>query len=207
MEHQGGETREQGPQGRTEALGPRETMTGEELKVRPRIYVASLADYNEGRLVGTWMDATREPGEIYEDIEAMLATSRLPASEEWAIHDSDGFGPIRLSEYETMETVSRLALGIAEHGPAFAALASASGTDPDVLDRFSDVYVGQFASLENFAQGLAQDLGLEDQLDQVCDSFRAYVSVDYELLGRDLGMDLLVEDAPDGSVYLFDLRS
>ena len=53
----------------------------------------------------------------------MLACSPEPVAEEWAIHDFKGFGLAYISEYESPETVSRLARGIAEHGLAFAAWA------------------------------------------------------------------------------------
>lgn len=223
MSNQGGEGREtglevsgalgQGPESwRAEGVRPEELERDVGLAVEseggptpPRIYVASLADYNNGRLVGRWMDGAREPWEIYEDIEAMLASSPVFA-EEWAIHDFEGFGEFRLHEYESIETVSRLALGIAEHGQAFAALAASAGTDEAMLGRFEEVYLGEFESLEEFARQLAEDLGLEVQLDQLSEGLRPYVSVDYETFGRDLGTELLVEDAPGGHVYLFDLR-
>lgn len=44
----------------------------------PRIYVASLADYNDGRLHGVWLDATDEPDELHTGIWAMLRQSRSP---------------------------------------------------------------------------------------------------------------------------------
>lgn len=44
----------------------------------PRIYVASLADYNAGHLLGVWIDATDEPAEIWKQINAMLKRSRYP---------------------------------------------------------------------------------------------------------------------------------
>lgn len=171
----------------------------------PRIYVASLADYNDGRLLGRWLEADREPAEIYDDIQEVLSQSELQA-EEWAIHDFEGFGDFELHEYEAIETVSRLALGIAEHGPAFAVLATLAGTDPDMLGRFEEVYLGTYPSLSAFAEQLAGDLGLEEELDRVSEAFRPYVSVDYDQLGRDLGMDLAWEDTGSGGIYLFDLR-
>jgi antirestriction protein len=73
-----------------------------------RLYVASLSDYNAGILHGEWIDVTDE-GAMREGISAMLASSPtakqegLPA-EEWAIHDYEGFGELRLSEYEGTRT-------------------------------------------------------------------------------------------------------
>lgn len=89
----------------------------------PRIYVASLADYNAGRLHGVWLEADREPAEVHADIQALLAASSEPGAEEYAIHDYDGFGDARLDEYDSLELVCRIARGITAHGLAFAAWA------------------------------------------------------------------------------------
>ncbi|HXK39588.1 MAG TPA: antirestriction protein ArdA, partial [Candidatus Paceibacterota bacterium] len=52
-------------------------------KVVPRIYVASLADYNAGRLQGRWIRADQPSDDIYREIQAMLAESEIPEAEEW----------------------------------------------------------------------------------------------------------------------------
>jgi len=66
-------------------------------KVRPRIYVASLSDYNAGRLHGGWFDADREPEKLEKEIGFMLACSPELIAEEWAIHDHEGFGLAHIS--------------------------------------------------------------------------------------------------------------
>lgn len=48
---------------------------------RPRIYVACLAVYNNGRLHGRWIDATA-PDEIWREVSAMLRASPEPDAEE-----------------------------------------------------------------------------------------------------------------------------
>ena len=103
--------------------GGNEELTEEERpemepRSTPRIYVASLSDYNAGRLHGAWIDAAVEPDVLTESINDMLRTSPEPGAEEWAIHDYEGFGPLRLGEYESLTTVSTIAQGIAENGPA-----------------------------------------------------------------------------------------
>jgi antirestriction protein len=72
------------------------------------IYVASLADYNAGRLHGKHIrihgqDAEEILDEIKRDV---LDTSREPVAEEWAIHDYEGFGKYRVSEYESIERIA-----------------------------------------------------------------------------------------------------
>ena len=54
------------------------TMTGTSREGTPRIYVASLADYNAGVLLGRWIDADQGVQAIHDQIDAMLATSKQP---------------------------------------------------------------------------------------------------------------------------------
>ena len=64
----------------------------------PRIYVASLSDYNAGQLHGKWIDADQEASNILGAVHAMLSASTEPYAEEWAIHDYEGFGDLRLGQ-------------------------------------------------------------------------------------------------------------
>lgn len=75
----------------------------------PRIYVACLAAYNNGYLHGAWIDAAQEPWAIYDEVRVMLAASPIAGAEEWAIHDYEGFGGIRIEEYASFDRVSALA--------------------------------------------------------------------------------------------------
>lgn len=73
----------------------------------PRIYVASLADYNAGRHHGTHIEITgQDAEEIHDAIKAMLAMSREPVAEDWAIHDHEGFGKWNLSEWANIEHIA-----------------------------------------------------------------------------------------------------
>src|SRR5215468_10906450 len=110
---------------------------GETLQPRPpQIWVGSLADYNDGRLHGAWLDAARDVAAIQGDIQAMLDASPLARetghpAEEWTILDFEGFGAFQLAEHETLEVVSRIGRGIAAHGLAYAAFAEVMDGDPD----------------------------------------------------------------------------
>ena len=81
----------------------------------PKIYVACLAAYNNGKLHGAWIDADQSSEAIYEEIQEMLKSSPEPLAEEWAIHDYEGFGDIRLSEWESIELIADMAAFINEH--------------------------------------------------------------------------------------------
>lgn len=81
---------------------------------QPRIYVACLAAYNNSILHGEWIDAAQEPWALYDDVRAMLSASPVAGAEEWAIHDCEGFGGVRIGEHTGLERVSELATFIAE---------------------------------------------------------------------------------------------
>lgn len=173
----------------------------------PRIYAASLSDYNGGRLHGAWIRADTDPDTLADHVAAMLAQSPTPGAEEWAIHDYEGFGPLRLGEYEDLATVSQIGQGIAEHGLAFAHWAAICGTsDRGELARFEDVYLGHWDSVEAYAEELLDDLGIDELIGRaVPGHLQAYVKVDVEGFARDLQYsgDITASDG-DGDVYLFD---
>lgn len=172
---------------------------------RPRIYVASLSDYNNGRLHGAWIDADQPPDDIAEKIKIMLAKSRYDPAEEWAVHDVDGLHGLHLSEYASVEHLAMLGQGIAEHGPAFAVWANLLGSErwTEELDDFEDCYLGAYASFEELGTEMADETGIEALLDEhLPEHIRPYVHVDYKAYGQDLaaGVERLTHD---GCIYLF----
>ena len=68
-----------------------------------QIYVASLSDYNNGRLHGRWIDANQDFQAIWDEIGEMLAGSQDDPADEHAIHDASGFGAYRVGEYDSIE--------------------------------------------------------------------------------------------------------
>lgn len=190
--------------------GPEQTPGPE-----PRIYVASLSDYNAGILHGQWLAADVPADVLHEGVAEMLADS--PATkrwgepaEEWAIHDFEGFGPVHLSEYENLEHVAALAHGITEHGPAFAAYASLIGSiDPDQLGEFEDRYQGEHESLLAYGEQLLEDLGIDldrilDGTDEFLGPIRNYIHLDVPGWVRDLELSGDISTAAsDTGVYVF----
>jgi antirestriction protein len=80
--------------------------------VGPSIYVADLAAYNSAILFGKWIPLEgKDSDEVYEEINAMLAEGTKLYSEkhtlngpheEFAIHDYEGFGTIKVGEYDSI---------------------------------------------------------------------------------------------------------
>ena len=172
----------------------------------PRIYVASLSDYNAGILHGDWIDADQELEELSEAVHAMLERSPTAGAEEFAIHDFEGFGHYRPGEYDSLDWINRVARGIVEHGPAFGAWADRSNHDEDDLVRFEDAYLGEWSSLEKYAEELLDDLGYLAAVDEaVPEMLQPYVRIDIGAFAHDLELsgDLTVVEQSHG-VWLFE---
>ena len=145
----------------------------------PRIYVASLADYNAGRLHGKWIDADQDADAIQTEVNAMLAESKEPIAEEWAIHDYE-LGGIQIGEWESFEKISTWATGIAEHGPAYAAWV-ANAPDYNIeSDDFLEAYAGEFHSLSDFTTEIYDGMYSETELGPLA------MYIDWDAVGRDL---------------------
>ena len=159
---------------------PTEQYERERQWPEPRIYIASLSDYNAGRLHGVWLSAAQEPEELGEAVQAMLAASPEPGAEEFAIHDYEHFGPLHLNEYESLDSVSIIAKGIATHGPTFADWAAIVGTDvPEALSHFEDAYMGHYESLTDYGEDIIEAFGLRAELDEgIPELLIGYVNID-----------------------------
>jgi len=142
----------------------------------PRIYVASLSDYNAGTLHGEWVDAIDED-EIWEAIHRMLASSKQPGAEEWAIHDYEGFGGIRINEGEDIAKVAELGASIKAHGEAFAAYVGYVGTSYATAKDFEEAYRGEYLSEEDYAEEIFDEFNVPEPISQY---------IDYKKFARDL---------------------
>lgn len=171
----------------------------------PRIYVASLSDYNAGELHGEWIDADQDADAIHAEIQEMLERSpqrqicqicganveQHPLShppfpgiaEEWAIHDYDNFpSGANLGEYEPIEKISAMGLLLAEHGWAFEAWLSADDNaiefDADNAESlFQESYMGEWESEEAFAWHHAEETCLGIPREHY-DAIETYLDID-----------------------------
>lgn len=172
---------------------------------RPRIYVASLADYNAGRLHGRWIDAAQPAEDIHNAIQCMLSESTEAIAEEWAIHDYENFEGLRLSEFEDIDRVAAVACSIIEHGPVFAGLVSHCGGVQNIEEaqRYMDEgYRGAFERLADYAQELVEDC-YSDALDSLPNFIRYHI--DFEGIADDMQMggDIFTVEC-DGRIHVFD---
>lgn len=150
-----------------------------------RIYVACLAAYNNGKLHGRWIEANQDAHDIRAEVTEMLKSSPEPMAEEWAIHDYEGYGEIRLSEWESLDRVSVLASLIEPHGDAFSIWYVSQDAylldDEELEEKFIEQWQGAHKSESAFADYLLDESG---QLSQVPEWARNYF--DFASYARDL---------------------
>ena len=116
-----------------------------------QIYIASLSDYNAGILHGKWVNVEGlSTEEIQEEINEILRKSPYTkqygkVSEELAIHDFE-LGGIRISEYESLDTIVSIVEALAEHGEAFAIYYNDVSDLETAISNFEEAYQGEYDS-------------------------------------------------------------
>ena len=177
---------------------------------KPMVYVASVADYNAGRLHGTWLDPAQELSDLQDQVQEMLRSSRILGAEEYAIHDYSGFGRhVEMGEYTPLERVHALAKGMQTHGMSFAAWWSYvnpfSPDEAELQEQFETDYLGTWGTVEDFAEQRLDDLGAVQIAQQIPTWLQHYLALDIESYARDLvlGGDIItIQDA--GGVHIFE---
>lgn len=176
-----------------------------------RAWIGSLAEYNNGRLVGAWIDLDgRDEDEITEAAKAAMrphvTMPEAQAFDEMMVFDHEGIGALVGGECSIGEAVraAEILAGVEEYErEAFDAYVSnlgPSNIDRDsVVEAFRDCYRGEYDSLEAFATEMLDETGA---LDSIPEQYRAYF--DYAAYGRDmrLGGDVWTVER-GGSVFVF----
>lgn len=172
----------------------------------PRIYAASLSDYNNGILHGSWIDlAGKSADDIGAEIQKMLDAS--PAAkrygdpaEEWAIHDSEGCG--KLSENPDLDDLEAIGNADPETLPLLLELVS-GGYASDLADAIKfheENYRGQFKTLEDYAEEYLNDTGAFEGAPDLC---RQYFN--FEAFSRDLelGGDVFTIETGHQEIHVY----
>jgi antirestriction protein len=147
-------------------------------QLKPKIYVACLAAYNNGFLHGDWIDANQGVDDLYVAVNTILVSSPIPDAEEFAIHDYDEFGGVCINEYTALDTVAALAEFIVEHDELGAAVLGHVNEDIDEARKLlEECYHGEYDSEEDFAASLTEET-------MTIPEYFAYY-IDYEKMARD----------------------
>ena len=145
-----------------------------------QIYIACLAAYNSSIAYGKWIDATQEIEAIHVEIQEMLFNSPIAGAKEFAVHAFDGFGPLRLDEYESVESIHEKARFILKHGELGAELLVYYGNVESAQDAIENRYHGEYKSQIDFAIQLFEDCHMESIPEMV----QCYI--DYASFKRDI---------------------
>jgi antirestriction protein len=186
------------------------SMDGEpergERQLVPRIWVASLSDYNAGVLYGTWIDAAQDIETVEAAVSDMLTNAPTPGAEEYAIFDFDDFGQVSLDEYDRLVDVTNLAQGIAEHGPAFAHFASlVEWRDAEQLSHFEDAYQGHFTSMAEYGEHVLEAYDFQAAIDNLPELLIPYIHIDADGFARDMEMGGMISTSEgEGGIYVFE---
>lgn len=179
------------------------TMTTE--TTTPRAWIGCLSCYNSGRLVGEWYAAAEADDVTPASVHADAGTvARISCEELWVMDHEH----LPLSgECSPAEAAAwgRLLADVDEwQRPALLAwvrsgdyIAGGRGDLPSLSD-FEERYAGEWATFGEYAESLADDIGL---LAGVPDELAAYF--DWAAWTRDLAYDYTAEPAASGGVHVF----
>ncbi len=163
-----------------------------------RIYVADLAAYNNGKLHGVWIDACDDLDSIQDQIRGVLAESSEELSEEFAIHDYEGFGSYGLSEFESLEKVHEMACFITEHPVIGGELLSFyGGSLEDAKTAAGENYAGCYKAVSEFAEQLTEETT------EIPEKLSYYIA--YNRMGRDMELngDIYTIETSFEEVHIF----
>lgn len=198
----------------------------------PRIYVASLSDYNAGHLHGCWIDDLnrKDAANVQDEVNAMLreskypnvevpcpeigstfppcpvckGTGKVPSAEEWAIHDHEGFGRIDVGESDSFERLVQLAELLDEHGGAFEAWYEMMDGSSYLVDEMGEKFLEAYAGTFDSTTAWAEDyIANTGFLDGASDLLKRYF--DYDQFAHDaaVGGDIYTEHTNKGVVVFW----
>lgn len=173
----------------------------------PRVWVGCLACYNAGALIGEWIDGTEAesitPDYLHDSYGA--GAGYEPHEELWCF-DHEGYMGALSGECSPAEA-QRIAEALedVDDPEAFAAYLDDVGDLDDALESFEDAYAGKWASEEEYAAELADDIYGVSSLARRADERSVLARYfDYEAFARDLFMsDYRSTPASGGGVHVF----
>ena len=146
-----------------------------------KIYLTNLAKYNQGRLIGKWLELPLTDEELKTEIREVLGND-----EEYFCSDFDA--PFRIEEYENLLELSEFVEQLEEldeydQEKVFYLLDIISYDREEAMERYEDVVYYQSMKLEDVASELIE----EGVFGELTDTIKGYI--DYEKLARDLSVD------------------
>ena len=170
----------------------------------PSVWLGCLSHFNAGALVGDWFDAIDADEVTVADVHRGSGRDGSHCEELW-VFDHEGI-PVsgEMSPHEAAEW-ARALTGVDEHlRPALRQwvasgdyVAEGTGDMPSISD-FEDRYCGEWNSFREYAEQLANDIGL---LNDAPEELARYFN--WDAWTRDLAFDFTTAPAPAGGVFVF----
>lgn len=161
-----------------------------------RIYVANLREYNEGKLVGEWIDLPND--DLQERLDIICSNG-----EDYAIHDYETSYGIEIQENSNLFELNELAeeLEVLNSEQQIAFEAYLDGVEGSYAEALEVVRAGNYtlyadcSNMKEVAYRVIDGSGRLDNADEILKSF-----FDYERYGREL--DLTGTFIPVGKHYV-----
>ena len=167
----------------------------------PKIYVASLYDYNAGRLEGEWIDFAdyNDGDEVVDAIKDMLMEldekyDDGEEREEWAIHDHENtYGIIeQYSGERDFDKVYAIKDAVESTGLPFSVLTQRINDTGQEIDEVGDDYYGAYDSEEDFADQFKDESGMSAE------------SASYYVYCDEITADQVAQEEADRIAYDYD---
>lgn len=158
-----------------------------------RIYLTNLAQYNNGRLIGKWLDLPMTEDELKEAVKEVLGSD-----EEFFITDYEaGF---KIGEYENLEGLNRFAeelgkLSEYDQERVMFLINTICLDKEEALRQYEDVTYYPDMSVEDVAQELVE----EGVFGNIADNIKCYL--DFEAIARDLEIDGYHHESSKGTFW------
>jgi hypothetical protein len=170
------------------------------------VFMASISEFDDVGLRGSWMEAAESIAETEEHIGLHIRRAALRGKP--VLDGKDHLEPafLYVGDSESLAFIAEMAAGIIKHGQAFAFWVREMGNRPDSLDEFAKVFLGQWKSAEDFTQHVLEDHGrTEDPERDDDEESRPDLPTDAKSWAHDLQRrgEISVIPNPRGGVWVF----
>ena len=178
----------------------------QETKPEPKIYVANLEAYNNGRMVGDWVTPTDYAS--YDDFNKAIQKATKFA-DEVAVHDYD-YLPSSMGEYPDIEGIYDFCHQVEDSYLCLDALIGYAeymcGSDVTQInfDDAEDLYRGEWDSFKDYAEYYFDECGDSAEIEKLPQNLQYYFDMDSYARDLEINYYNVVErGAPHYSVFVF----
>tara|TARA_R100001244_G_scaffold119887_1_gene89460 strand:+ start:48 stop:608 length:561 start_codon:yes stop_codon:yes gene_type:complete len=175
-----------------------------ETKPEPKIYVANLAAYNSGRMVGDWVTPTDY--ETFDDFNKAIQKATRYA-DEIAVHDYD-YLPSSMGEYPNLEGLYDFCDQIEDSPMCLDALIAYADYMGDDLTNFSfddaeELYGGEWDSFKEYAENYCEMVGDAAEIEKLPQNLQYHFDMDSYARDLEHGYHVVERGAPHYGVFVF----